>query len=334
MNDSTHKQVFNSLNKYVEEGIPLDVEEGIPLVAILLCTFNGESFLAEQLDSLETQTYKNWIVIASDDGSTDLTLQILKQYQVKWPSGKLTIRRGPQKGFCLNFLNLACDPKIKADFFAFCDQDDVWLPEKLMASIQIILAKQKEDQPFLYCGRTKYVTVDLKPCGESPKFVFPPSFRNALVQSIAGGNTMVFNHAAKCLVEKPGPLNLPSHDWWVYILVSGHGGAIYYDSTSLILYRQHTKALVGGNTTLKARCLRCVMFLKGRLQNWNNQHCKSLVNNSYILSDENKYILDWFTKLKFVTWYERIRILGVCGLYRQTRVGTFSLYVAAFLNKL
>jgi hypothetical protein len=58
-------------------------------------------------------------------------------------------------------------------------------------------------------------------------FVFPPSFRNALVQSIAGGNTMVFNVALKRLIENAGPLDVPSHDWWVYILVTGSGGGWY-----------------------------------------------------------------------------------------------------------
>lgn len=303
-------------------------------VAIFLGTLNGELFLAEQLDSIEAQIYQNWEVIASDDGSIDSTLEILKQYQSKWPPGKLTIRIGPQKGFCLNFLTLACDPEIKADFYSFCDQDDVWMPEKLMVSIQTIVAKQKEYQPFIYCGRTKYVTENLQPCGESPNFAFPTSFRNALIQSIAGGNTMVFNHATKCLIEKAGPFDLPSHDWWIYILVSGHGGSVFYDSKILIYYRQHQKALIGGNNTFYAKFSRCVMALQGHFKSWNNQHSKALVNNRYLLSDENKQILDWFTKLPSANLLERIRILEICGLYRQTKRGTLSLYIAAFLNKL
>ena len=101
-----------------------------PRVAILLCTYNGAQFLAEQLDSLEAQVHQNWVVIASDDGSTDQTLEILRQYQAKWSPRKLTIRSGPQKGFCQNFLSLTADPEIRADYYAFCDQDDVWLPNK------------------------------------------------------------------------------------------------------------------------------------------------------------------------------------------------------------
>lgn len=124
----------------------------VDLVAILLCTFNGEKFLSEQLDSLQSQTYQNWVVIASDDGSTDNTLKILQQYKAKWPSGKLSIRNGPQKGFCQNFLSLACNPDIFADYYAFCDQDDVWLPEKLDVALRNIAANQKNKTPYVYCG--------------------------------------------------------------------------------------------------------------------------------------------------------------------------------------
>ena len=122
----------------IEENSKLRVASNTPLAAILLCTYNGARFLAEQLDSLEAQTHQNWIVISSDDGSTDQTLEILYQYQAKWPAGKLTIRSGPQKGFCQNFLSLACDPEIKADYYAFCDQDDVWLIDKLKMGINNI----------------------------------------------------------------------------------------------------------------------------------------------------------------------------------------------------
>ena len=304
------------------------------LVAILLCTYNGVRFLAEQLDSLEVQTHQNWVVIASDDGSTDQTLEILKQYRAKWPSGKLSIRSGPQKGFCQNFLSLACDPEIKADYYAFCDQDDVWLPEKLSIALVNIAFNQQLNIPYLYCGRTYYVTDNLKPCGISPLFVFPPSFRNALVQSIAGGNTMVFNTALKRLIENAGPLDVPSHDWWVYILVTGSGGAAFYDKVGHMLYRQHDGSLVGGNNTYYAKIKRLIMVFQGRFQNWNKKNIAALVNKSELLSELNKDVLTWFRKIGTARLMERIRILGVCGLYRQTRLGTFSLYIAAIFNKL
>lgn len=303
-------------------------------VCILLCTYNGARFLAEQLDSLEAQTHVNWVVVASDDGSTDQTLAILRSYQSKWPQGKLTIKSGPQKGFCKNFLSLACDPDIKADYYAFCDQDDVWLPEKLAVALSTIRCNQTMDTPFLYCGRTTYVTEELKPCGVSPLFVFPPSFRNALVQSIAGGNTMVFNQSAKTLIEKAGIKNVPSHDWWTYQLISGAEGEVYYDSTPQLLYRQHEDALIGGNNSFSAKLERLSMLLEGRFHNWNTQNIAALNEAKHLLARNHQEILALFEKLRVAKLRDRFRLMEICGLYRQTRRGTLSLFLAALLKKI
>ncbi len=303
-------------------------------VCILLCTYNGARFLVQQLDSLEAQTHANWVVVASDDGSDDQTLAILRSYQAKWQQGKLVIKNGPQKGFCQNFLSLACDPEIKADYYAFCDQDDVWLPEKLTVALSTIRGNQTRDTPFLYCGRTTYVTERLKPCGMSPLFVFPPSFRNALVQSIAGGNTMVFNQSAKSLIEKAGTQNVPSHDWWVYQLISGAEGDVYYDPVSRLLYRQHEGALIGGNNSFSAKLERLSMLLQGRFHNWNTQNIAALNSVKHLLVKNHQEILALFGKLRGAKLRDRFRLLEICGLYRQTRRGTFSLFLAALLKKI
>ena len=96
-------------------------------VCILMGTYNGQAFLAEQLLSIENQSHKDWRLVISDDGSTDDTLAIAKTFQEKWGKDRIEIRLGPKQGFCKNFLNLACDSTIKADFYAFADQDDIWM---------------------------------------------------------------------------------------------------------------------------------------------------------------------------------------------------------------
>ena len=339
---------LNKKNPYLNDGAtstPVELEDNpatksqmnsktAGLVAILLCTCNGERFLAEQLDSLEAQTHQNWVVVASDDGSKDATLDILLQYQTRWPQGKLTIRNGPQRGFAQNFLSLACDSEIKADYYAFCDQDDVWHTEKLAVALQTIVSNQNVYVPFLYCGRTAYVTDDLQPCGISPLFVFPPSFRNALVQSIAGGNTMIFNLSAKLLIEKAGPLNVPSHDWWIYQLISGAEGDVFYDPVPYLLYRQHDGALVGGNNSFSAKMERVIMLWQGRFQNWNTQNILALNEVKHLLAKNHQEILRLFEILRGAHLKDRIRLMEVCGLYRQTRGGTFSLFLAAVLKKI
>ena len=188
-----------------------------PAVCILMGTYNGEAFLAEQLLSIENQSHTNWHLIISDDGSTDDTLTIAKSFQDKWGGDRLEIRAGPKQGFCTNFLSLACDPTIKADFYAFADQDDVWMVDKLARALAYFDTLNNERLPRVYGSRTQIVDAHLTPFGYSPLFTLPRSFRNALVQSIAGGNTMVFNQRAKMLLEITGLQQVVSHDKiWSY----------------------------------------------------------------------------------------------------------------------
>lgn len=301
-------------------------------VAILICTYNGAKYLRAQLDSFGEQTYKNWRLVVSDDGSTDGTVQILEEYRRRWSSERIEIRRGPSQGFCQNFLSLAAAPGIEADFYAFSDQDDVWLPEKLKAALTRI--DGNSETSFLYCGRTSYVKDDLKPYSKSPLFAFPGTFRNALVQSIAGGNTMVFNRPTKKLLEMAGRLNPVSHDWWVYQLVSGSGGVVYYDQNSYVLYRQHPKALVGGNNTLWKKFERVGMTMQGQLKFWTNQNLQALFAAEDLLTHESRQIMYLFAQLRHSTVGNRFRMIEVCGLYRQTWRGTMSLLLAALINKL
>ena len=303
-------------------------------VAILLATYNGGRFLASQLESLESQIHQNWFVIASDDGSSDNTLKILKEYQERWPQGKLTIRSGPQQGYCKNFLSMACDNSILADFYAFCDQDDVWFPEKLTVAIENINKNQGNGVPYVYCGRTTYVDEKLKKVGYSPLFAFPRTFRNALIQSIAGGNTMVFNQKTKDLLEKVGVVEHPSHDWWVYQLATGAGGDVFYDPSPQILYRQHKDALVGGNTSFGAKIERVSMVFKGQFRLWSDINIAILCAAKPLLTHGSKETLELFKKMRHARLKDRLRLLEVAGLYRQTWRGTISLLLAAFFKKI
>jgi glycosyltransferase involved in cell wall biosynthesis len=325
------------MTDFIEENSSVLSSGQSPLVAILMGTKNGAQFLPEQLDSLEAQTHQNWVLITSDDGSTDDTPKILKIYQAKWPAGKLTVKEGLKRGFSVNFLSVACDPGIKADYYAFCDQDDVWLPNKLEVAVGNIAAHQVHKdvtKPYLYCGRTSYVSEKLEPIGTSPLFVFPAKFRNALVQSIAGGNTMVFNQETKLALEKVGVVDVPSHDWWLYLLVSGIGGEVNYDKVPKILYRQHDDSVVGENRSITSKCFRAYTLLRGRFRNWNTKNIEALCVVNGMLKEDNQEILRLFKLLRNAKLIDRFRLMEVCGLYRQTWRGTMTLYLAALLKKI
>ena len=297
-------------------------------------TYNGQAFLADQLLSIENQSHKKWCVVLSDDGSTDETLLIAKAFQEKWGRERLEIRNGPQQGFCKNFLSMACDSTIKADFYAFSDQDDVWMIDKLSRALAYFDTVKNQATPRVYCGRTQLVNENLKPIGYSPLFSLPRSFRNALVQSIAGGNTMVYNQSAKKILEKAGLQEVVSHDWWVYQLVKGVGGVVFYDPQSSILYRQHNDALVGSNISLMAKIDRIVNVLNGRFKSWNTINLQALYKIRNLLTIDNQVILETFAQLRAAKFKDRVRLLEVCGVYRQTWQGTLCLWLATLIKKI
>jgi glycosyltransferase involved in cell wall biosynthesis len=305
-----------------------------PHLAILMCTFNGGAFLEEQLDSIECQDHKNWILYVNDDGSKDNTLKILKNYQKKWGAKKLIIRKGPQKGFCQNFLQIISDKKINADLYFLSDQDDVWMPHKLSHTLKKI-SKLDAAKPILYCARTTYVSSNAKRIlGQSDLFLKPPSFQNAIVQSIAGGNTMAFNGPLKKIMKQFKEVDIVSHDWWLYLLNELSEGQTFYDSESTILYRQHAKSLIGANTGFMAKLRRLRMLLRGTYRRYNSIHLDALRHLNVSASKRNVRIIDDFFNLRDKGLRQRVGMIKTLGLYRQTLDGHLALFLGAVLRKL
>lgn len=302
-------------------------------VAILLCTKDGAAFLGEQLESIARQTHTNWFLVASDDGSTDATKDILKQFSEKHRQTTI-IRNGPGRGVCANFLSLTIAPTIAADYFAFCDQDDIWHADKLQRALTWF-ATVPDNVPAVYCGRTELISIDGRSFGLSPLFTRPPAFRNALVQSLGGGNTMVFNRAAKNVLEAAGVIDAVLHDWWVYQLVSAAGGRIHYEREPVLKYRQHSENLIGSNQGWRARFVRLRMMLRGRFRDWNTTNISALRRlPSHLITPENRETLELFAKARSASLLKRLCYLRRSGVYRQTLLGDFGLLVAAILKKL
>ena len=305
-----------------------------PKVAILMGTYNGERFLPEQLDSIKRQTHTNWELHVSDDGSTDSTQVIINDFKAERHEHQVTLRQGPQKGFATNFLALTCDPAIKADYYAFSDQDDVWESDKLERAIAW-LNSIPTDKPAMYCSRTRLIDERGNQIGYSPLFKRKPSFKNALVQSIAGANTMLLNNAARTLLEKAGHLTtVVSHDWWVYLLVAGSGGSVIYDPSPCINYRQHGGNLVGSNIGWRARTRRIAASLQGRFTTWNEINLAALAKTLNMLTPENSVTLTNYARLRNASRAERTIGILFSGLYRQTLPGNLSLFAAALMGKL
>jgi len=303
-------------------------------VAILMCSYNGESFLAEQLESFQQQSHRDWTVYVSDDGSQDRTLDILQATTTQWEAGRLQVFDGPGRGFVANFLSLTCRADIHADYYAWADQDDIWKHEKLEKAIAW-LKSIPENVPALYCGRTELISETGLPFGFSPKFALAPHFSNALVQNIGGGNTMVFNHATRALLQEAGDkLNVPSHDWWAYQLISGVGGAVHYDPVPTVLYRQHDENVVGTNSNWWARIKRLRMAFGGLFYEWNTLNIKALGTMRHRLTQEHLVKLDQFKAAREQPLFSRILGFKRAGLYRQTVFGNLGLILATLLKKI
>lgn len=305
-----------------------------PTVAILLCTMQGRAYLRQQLDSIQQQTHGTWATWVSDDGSDDGTHAVLAEYQSKLGPSRLAINPGPAAGCTANFLSLVCNASVTADYYAYADQDDIWEKDKLacaLAWLQTVPAQI----PALYCARTRNVDANNRYLGLSTLFTKAPSFSNALVQNIGGGNTMVFNNAARDLLCSAGPrVQVVAHDWWTYQLVSGCGGMVFYDARPTVRYRQHNGNLVGTNASWSARLRRAWLLLQGRFRNWNSINVAALQNMRSQLTPENQCTLDQFATARNSGFFARLEGLAQSGIYRQTKLGNLGLVAAAILKKI
>ncbi|OOZ75082.1 glycosyl transferase family 2 [Solemya velum gill symbiont] len=303
-------------------------------VAIFLCTYNGQKYLEEQLNSIRDQSYENWKIWVSDDGSVDETKKLLEAFQETVGHDRLQIFDGPRSGFAANFLSLISNIDLSADYSAWSDQDDIWDKDKLGNAINW-LERQPDTTPALYCSRTRLIDENGEEIGYSPLFRRPPSFANALVQSIAGGNTMVFNHQARSLFNHmPPDLEIISHDWFAYQLVTASGGRVYYDPKATLNYRQHGANLVGENRSLKALFYRLFQLLGGRFHVWNEVNIKALKKMDALMTSDNKAILEHFEKAHSEGLISRMSGFFRSGIYRQTIVGNIALFIATILKKI
>jgi hypothetical protein len=163
----------------------------------------------------------------------------------------------------------------------------------------------------------------------------PLSFANALVENIAGGNTMVFNNAARMIVREAGEkLAVAVHDWWLYMVVTGCGGVVFYDANPTLRYRQHNGNLIGNDATWAGRFDRIRVLWHGQHSTWNDEHIKALRKLQHRLTAKNRNILDCFAKAREQNIVLRVLELKRCGLYRQKKFGNLSLLLAAIFNKL
>lgn len=213
-------------------------------VNVLLPTYNGARYLREQLQSIEIQTLPVARITFRDDGSTDGSDALVRE----WAAGRPNVRwlQGPRLGAANSFFTLLDSCGDECDYFAFADQDDVWFPDKIERAV-FCLGCRGTEEPAMYCSRAEYVDESLGHIGYSriPKKV---DFMNALVENIVIGCTVVLNRSARNLLRRRLPQKALMHDWWCYLVLSGLG-EIVFDERPGIKYRQHAGNVVGGTSS-------------------------------------------------------------------------------------
>ncbi|WP_179188552.1 glycosyltransferase family 2 protein [Hydrogenophaga sp. IBVHS2] len=305
-----------------------------PSVVILMGTFNGESYILEQLSSIARQTFDRWSLWASDDGSTDGTLEILHRFQAEQSPREIVVLKGPALGFAANFLSMVCNPLVVGDYYAYADQDDIWDADKLERAVRW-LNEQDPDVPALYCSSTTLVDSNNKLLGQSPRYRRPAAFKNALVQSIASGNTMVFNQAARAALLAAGAdVKVPAHDWWTYLVVSGVGGNVMFDPLPTLRYRQHGSNLIGAGVGWVARIRRLRGMFMSQTRHLHEQNLDALQRIRSLFPPHQIECWDAFAQARQGSIVNRLFALRRSGAYRQTRLSNFTLVLAAVLGKL
>ncbi|MEE6659940.1 glycosyltransferase [Limosilactobacillus pontis] len=210
-------------------------------IAVLMCTYNGEKYLREQINSILNQNGDFQIaLIIRDDGSNDRTLEILQEYK---KNSKVKIEYGKNKGPALGFMELLYKNR-GYDFYAFSDQDDVWKPNKLLKGISK-LSSQKG--PALYFANATLVDSELHSLNLNVYKKKPIlDFRSLSCNGGILGCTLILNNAlAKRIQHSNLPSKIVMHDFYVSELCKLINGSIIYDPESVMFYRQHGNNVVG-----------------------------------------------------------------------------------------
>ena len=301
----------------------------LPRVAVLLCTRDGSRFIDQQLESLIHQQQVEIELFWSDDGSVDNTREIVLSYQDRLKITPIKLPIDHKAGD--HFLKLLYSVPTDFDYYAFCDQDDIWLPKKLQRAINQLIHQRCD----LYGARTQLIDQDNNYLSLSMQFTKKPSFHNALVQSIAGGNTMVWTNKLHHHLVHPLIQHVASHDWWVYILSTFQGFQMYYDTQPSLLYRQHENNNTGANLGIKNQINRLIRGLIRRYQMSNNQHQYLMDQLIDLGTKEN--IIDYYffqTARQSANPIKRISNLQKSKVYRQTLAGKLSLIFATLTYRI
>lgn len=302
-------------------------------VLLLMATHQGQDFLAEQLDSVAAQDHPDWELWISDDASRDRTRAIIAEFIARRPAGQVRLLEGPGQGATANFRSLLGRAELKGRHLAFCDQDDVWDADHLSRGLAA-LADGGEDLAVYGC-RLRICDARLTQIGLSPLPSRPLGFRNALLQNMLSGNTMVMTPAAARLLQQAeaGTGPVPVHDWWAYQLITGAGGVAMLDPQPGVHYRQHGANVIGAGHGLHALIARAQRYLRGEHRGWAAQTAAAMAAQAARLTPENRVRLTAFAEALPARLPGKIAALRRAGVYLQSPRDRTAFWLALALGR-
>lgn len=280
------------------------------MIAIIMAVYNGETYLAEQIDSLLQNTEQNFVLHIYDDASTDSSPEIIATYTGQYPEKIFYHRNTSNQGVIRNFLEgCRC---VDADYYMFCDQDDVWLPDKISHSLRQIQDAEKNspDKPLVVFGDARVVNETLQEI--HPSFQRQSGYHtdrldlpHMLMENKLNGCALLFNRQLKDLLTET-PDGVRMHDWWIALIASALGKIIYLDEP-LLLYRQHTGNVVGGSSMgsyIQTRISHLSAQRKA-LYDTCTQAQSFLTCYGSLLTKKQQHLVHTFATIPEVNWFAR-----------------------------
>lgn len=284
-------------------------------ICIIMAVYNGERYLADQINSLLENSYPNFILHIFDDHSKDNSKTIIDEYANKYPNKIFAHYHTENHGVIRTFLEGA--KIMEADYYMFCDQDDIWMPDKIRRSLAAmeLLESSSNNLPYAIFSDAKIVNQNLQEL--APSFQRQSGYHtnaldpaHILIENKLIGCTILFNHALwQMLTVFPTAIRM--HDWWIALIGSFFGKIVYLDEP-LLLYRQHEQNVIGSNSYLT--------YIHNRITHLQGQR-KALYDTCLQaaafekvyhdrLSPEQKKLLNIFSSLPKANWLaKRYRII-------------------------
>jgi glycosyltransferase involved in cell wall biosynthesis len=291
-------------------------------VVILMATYNGDRYLVDQIQSIINQTHINWMLIIRDDHSSDNTISIINNYTSIYKNIIQIDNTGGNPGSVSNFASLYSWAKrnLKLNYLMFCDQDDIWLPNKIEISLENLLLKEQ-----VYKNLPLLIYTDLELINEAGENlntrinVLPEiKFNQIIAQNYCFGCTILLNKSLIELIDEI-PISAENHDYWVALVAIGFGHAIYLNN-AVILYRQHGNNVSSQGSSFKKRIMRYSKGLNmqvnslglriAMLRNYYNQYSDRLgISKKNMLVEYIKaYDVGFVTVLKSIFRYDIWRL--------------------------